>query len=358
MPKLSNPVFELFNHKLHADVNIALQVLNLVPTKHWITRKEIQIKLLNVYLNNPTLPYADRWRDSSIATNNKRLERALKILLADDLIEEEKDGNSMRHRLTPEGEGALNSETDKIPEELLITFAKSMMSNENYDVMQIKSSKLNPLLRNRNWSDKVRIISNGLEFSSLQPIDPDVLNVVYDGLFNQKKFTAIYKNVADVNQDIDIKKAYEFNPVWLVARAGVLYLVATLWHYKDLRHFALHRLVNAQPLDEDAKIPETSLDEYLDSEAFQYPTGDGSVELKLRVSPDLIFIVMEKYLSENQTSDEQEDGAIIVSATLTDTWELRHWLFSLNASVEVIGPPHLRQWMKDQVAIMATKYQD
>jgi hypothetical protein len=369
MPKPSNPVLELFEQKMHADVNDALQTLKLLSTKRWLTRSEIQEKLLNLYLNNPTLPHADRWHERNNSPNRKtrndtfgkRVKRAADILLANDLIEQETEGNAKKHRLTPEGVDALKYdqiEHNNISEELLLAFAKSMMSSEDYEALHIKNRELNPLLRNRNWNEKVRIISNGLEFSSLQPINNNVLNVVYDSLFNEKKFTAIYKNIADINQDIDEKKSYEFNPVWIVSRAGVLYLVATLWHYKDLRHFALHRLMNAEPLDKDAVLPDSTLDEYLESEAFQYPTGNGEIALQLRVAPDLVFIVMEKYLSENQTSDEQDDGSIIMSATLTDTWELRHWLFSLNSNVEVIGPPHLRQWMKDRVAAMAVSYVD
>ncbi|MCP5213340.1 MAG: WYL domain-containing protein [Hahellaceae bacterium] len=369
MPKPSNPVLELFEQKMHGNVNDALQILKLLSTKHWLTRTEIQEKLLNLYSNNPTLPHSDAWYENKNSNNpstrkdtlGRRVGRAVDILLANDLVEEATEGNAKKHRLTPEGVDALKYgqiEQNNISEELLLTFAKSMMSSEDYDALHIQNNELNPLLRNRNWNNKVRIISNGLEFSSLQPINANVLDVVYDSLFNQKKFTAIYKNVADINQDIDIKKSYEFNPVWIVSRAGVLYLVATLWHYKDLRHFALHRLMDAKPLDTDAVIPDTTLDEYLESEAFQYPTGDGEIELKLRVAPDLSFIVMEKYLSENQTCDEQADGSIVMTATLTDTWELRHWLFSLNSNVEVIGPPHLRQWIKDQVVAMLGSYVD
>ncbi len=53
--------------------------------------------------------------------------------------------------------------------------------------------------------------------------------------------------------------------------SGKIYLVATVWDYRDPRHYALHRFKKCSMLDEVAVPPKDfDLDDYLRVGAFEY----------------------------------------------------------------------------------------
>ena len=89
-----------------------------------------------------------------------------------------------------------------------------------------------------NWLEKVRIVPNGQTLHPA-PIDPDVLPVIYQALFQNRNFSATYQR-AD-----EIIKNYEVNPLGLVFRNNSIYLVATLWHYHEIKQLTLHRFHRA-----------------------------------------------------------------------------------------------------------------
>ena len=67
---------------------------------------------------------------------------------------------------------------------------------------------------------------------------------------------------------------YRINPIGLVVRDSVIYLVATLAENDELRQFVLHRIKSAQVLEDPATSPRGfDLDEYIAKGGFGWPTG-------------------------------------------------------------------------------------
>ena len=64
----------------------------------------------------------------------------------------------------------------------------------------------------------------------------------------------------------------------------------------------------------------------------------------------------ETPLSENQQLTDQENGSVLVKATVQDTRQLRWWLLGFGGRIEVLEPLSMRDEMKINAEKMISKY--
>jgi len=204
------------------------------------------------------------------------------------------------------------------------------------------------------WADCVRVVPR--EMPLLPPkFDSDAVRVVYDALLAGKRFTAEYRSRA---VDTDELKTYEVNPLGLVARGPLLYLVCTLWNYQDIRQLALHRVVSATPTDKEVTKPDGfDLDHYIEQGEFQYPVGP-MIQLKAKFTREAAMHLYETPLSEDQTIESVDPDHVLVGATVRDTAQLDWWLLGFGAMVEVLEPPELRRRMIEAIISLKEIYHD
>ncbi len=202
------------------------------------------------------------------------------------------------------------------------------------------------------WSKRIAVLPQGQQL--LPPdVREDVSDVAYNALLTGKQFEARYLAL-----DAKEPRQYVFSPHGLVYRQGVLYLVATLWEYSDVRQFALHRMSNANLLDEPAAaIKEFDLDRYIrEDKSFDFPAGK-TIGLELIVEPWLARHLGECRLAANQSiAPTRGGGEFRVTATVADTEQLYWWLCSFGANVEVIKPALLRRRMRTLAAELQRLY--
>lgn len=190
----------------------------------------------------------------------------------------------------------------------------------------------------RSWTDKVRILPRGLPLMPAE-VNDRVQNIVYQALFEERRFQAGYRPRGQ-----DGLSEYEVNPLGLVFRQGVTYLVATLWEYDDVVQLALHRFQHVELLEDRASVPDGfDLDDYISQGEFEYPMSARFLRLRLRFDEDAAFHLNETPLSEDQTIEACPGGKVEVRATVKDTLELRWWLLGFGGNVEVLGPAALRR---------------
>lgn len=187
---------------------------------------------------------------------------------------------------------------------------------------------------NRLASWKGKIHSAPLQLGLMAPqIDSGVVRTVHEALLGEEQIDIGYRQAAGT------ARALRLHPLGLIQRGPVGYLLANAWEYEDPRLYALHRMVSAQRTHEPARLPSGfSLQAWLVAGGAQFGDDLSSMEVQLRCDGPLLAILQETPLAAKQTIHGD-----VVTATLSNSWELRWWILSQGPAVEVLGPPALRQ---------------
>ncbi len=187
------------------------------------------------------------------------------------------------------------------------------------------------------WPNKVRILPRNLSLTPAK-VRPAVQEGVYQALLENRRMEVTYQP-----REAKSPVQYEVNPLGLVFRHGVIYLVCTLWNYEDIKQLVLHRIHKVRVLEEKARRPTGfSLDSYIASGAFGYPVSDKQIRLRVLFDAEVAKHLYETPLVADQMLREQSDGRVLLSATVQDTAELRWWLLGFGDGIEVLAPAGLR----------------
>ncbi|MBS4098297.1 MAG: WYL domain-containing protein [Sulfuricella sp.] len=200
------------------------------------------------------------------------------------------------------------------------------------------------------WFDKVRIIPPTQPLLAPQ-VDETVLSVLQEGLLQNHQCVITYQRRGTDGED-----EYLINPLGLVQRGVMLYLVCTIKTYSDLRILAIHRVQSAILLDTPSKQPEGfSLDAYLATGAFGW-MSDLTVPFEALFTPEAGNHLYETPLSEDQAITLQEDGRLKVTATIQQNHQLVWWLLGFGDDVEVVAPLDLRARIAEKLRLAASRY--
>lgn len=201
------------------------------------------------------------------------------------------------------------------------------------------------------WLGKVRSIA------PLQPLQPPVLDeacqrTVYLALMKNLQLKLHYKK-----RDEKTPTIYPVvHPHAIVQRGGIIYLVCTFAAHDDVRTLALHRIRKAELIYEDVKRkPGFDVDAFIASGAFGFLTG-APIKLRARFQRAVAEHLFETPLAPDQLLESEEDGSVLVSATVAATRTLVFWLTGFGAAVEVLGPPQLRAEMTEIARGFAANY--
>jgi len=187
------------------------------------------------------------------------------------------------------------------------------------------------------WTGKIRVIHQGLKLQQAE-ISKEMINTVYSGLLEERKISMEY-----LSRESGQLSSYEINPLGLVFRGAAIYLVCTMWKYKDIRQLALHRIKDAKILDEEREIPKGfTLDHYIDEGAFGYPVKESLIKIEVAFDSAAAYHLYETPISSNQTISGT-GKRVIIKATVNDSQELRWWLLGFGDQIEILKPAFLRE---------------
>ena len=175
--------------------------------------------------------------------------------------------------------------------------------------------------------------------------------MIQEGLLLNQQCQISYRR-----KDESEPESYPINPLGLVQRGKLMYLVCTIKTYQDLRILALHRVQAAELLDAKAIKPSGfDLDNYLASGAFGWGAGE-RIKLKVLFDPEVASHLYETSLSADQRITLQADGRLQVAATVSDGKQLLWWLLGFGQAVEVIEPKSLRVAVRSHLANALSRY--
>lgn len=193
----------------------------------------------------------------------------------------------------------------------------------------------------RQWINRVRIVPAN------QPLIPPVVDkhaqqAIYEGLLQDKQLQCMYQ---PKNAEAE-EKPYILNPLALVQKGAVIYLICTRFDKTDIQTFALHRFKSAQVLDSRALHPvDFDIDKYIESGALgfrvDYSKATEYIPIQLTMQDSDSAYFEECQLSLDQTIEKKENGISIVSATVPYTSQLVWWLRGFGKKIQHIEPIYL-----------------
>ena len=203
------------------------------------------------------------------------------------------------------------------------------------------------------WARRARIVARGPALRP-PPVRDDVQREAYNALLGNRLLEINYRSRSQGRP-----QRLTLNPLGLVFRDTVAYLVATAWDYDDIRHYALHRMSKPQLLNRPARTPPGfRLASYIEDELpFSYPLAGGEISLRVAVTQEVAAHLAERQLSGDQRTTPGADGRTLVEATVADTQELRWWLLGFGGAVEVLSPASLREEFAAQARAMQAMYE-
>lgn len=200
------------------------------------------------------------------------------------------------------------------------------------------------------WPNKIRVLPKGL--NQLPPkVNAEAQSVIYQALLQEKQVAVRY-------QPAGRKELTEYvvNPLSLVVRNSITYLVCTMWDYEDVRQLALHRVRKAELLESGSVISAAfDIDAYIAQGEFGFPQG-GIIALEAVFAKAAALQIAECPISADQTVEEFDEDRMLLRASVQSTQELRWWLSGFGDQVEIKGPGSLREEFRRMTRAFARLY--
>ena len=206
-------------------------------------------------------------------------------------------------------------------------------------------------LRLARWGEKVRSIQPALPLKA-PVVAAEVLEGVHAALLAEQQLQVMYRPM-----EAEEARPLTLNPLGLVQRGPVGYLIATAFTYTDLRLYALHRFQSVESTRTPAIRPDDfDIDRYIEQGGLQFTSTGAALKLLIVVNETMARILRETALSNDQEIRIKSDRTTVL-ATVADSWQLRWWLLSQGDAVEVLKPVALRREMAALCQRMAALYE-
>ena len=200
------------------------------------------------------------------------------------------------------------------------------------------------------WLEKVASVRPDLNLQAPN-IDPELLEALQRALINERQVKCQYYSA-----HTDKLSEMTLNPLAMVQRGLVTYLIATAHPYTDVRQFAVHRFRIVDLLDKSVEgLQGFDLSAYLASDALQFGTP-AKIQFQAWVSERQARLIRETPLSPDMTLEQLEDG-YRVRSTLSNTWQLHWWILSQGDAMVVEQPADLRTQIGETLQRAAAAYQ-
>ncbi len=180
---------------------------------------------------------------------------------------------------------------------------------------------------------------------------PEVLETVFSAVRSATRLDISYKSpgAAPGERTID--------PYHCVRYEGDWYVLAYCHLRQAIRTFSLARILALQANEQHFNRPEHLDFQSLFASHFGIHWGKGSIEVSLRFQPQAATYIRERRWHPSQNIKELANGALVLTMTVNHLLELKRWVLSWGAAVEVLAPPQLVAEMQVDTMAMHKLYQ-
>ena len=214
-------------------------------------------------------------------------------------------------------------------------------------------SKLKDQSLYRAWLERFRVIPAN---QSLEPptIARNIQARVYEAVLK-----GVVLNVSYRKRGTAPAKSYDIEPLALVVRGNVTYLIALFPRAAndDVSMFPLHRILTATPTNTPIRRGHGfKLDQFiLNGNIGFMPTEEQTV--RLRFFDGAGAHLEETRLTANQKIRHIDDTTLQLTACLPITEQFKWWLLAFGAGVEVLAPKQLRDEFRARLSAANQRYQ-
>lgn len=193
------------------------------------------------------------------------------------------------------------------------------------------------------WIKKIASVPTDLP---LQPpeLSEKIIDTLQDSLLNELKIDCIYKSATGKKSKLIL------NPLALILRGRITYLVSIADGFSEPRLFAVHRFLEAKKLNKPSQTPENfCLKSYIANGAMQFGEKySDRIKFKAWICADLARQLNETPLGDDMCIKEI-DNELILTSTQLDSWQLRWWILMQGNRLIVKEPAHLREEIISQL---------
>ena len=202
------------------------------------------------------------------------------------------------------------------------------------------------------WFKKIKVVSPTQALLT-PPIKPEIQDEIYDALLKNRKIRTAYRKLSGEQSQRTL------NPLALILRGPVTYLVATTGRNAERKLYALHRFVEVESLLQPVETPDDfDLDAALKKGFSDFAVRDSQIEVALHCMDSTAQFLAETRLAEDQQiADSDRPGWKVITATVNDTDQLRRWILGQSAGMEVLRPLALRNEIKETLTAASQFYE-
>lgn len=145
------------------------------------------------------------------------------------------------------------------------------------------------------------------------------------------------------------------DPLGLVCKDGIWYLVAYCYRREDFRTFRLSRILQLETLEEPVTPrPDFDLKRYWEEARRHFEAMTMPLSVMLRISPD----ILERMEGAFTILGEEEDGSAVAQIDLDSVDVAVSYVLSLGPDVTVLDPAEVRDGVARTAHAIAARYQD
>ncbi|HEY5619133.1 MAG TPA: WYL domain-containing protein [Vicinamibacterales bacterium] len=149
-------------------------------------------------------------------------------------------------------------------------------------------------------------------------------------------------------------KDYLLHPYRLEFAQGGLYLLAYVPAYKDLRTFAVDRIVSVS-LEKQTFTPKQAVGQDVFANSLGVNTGTpASVEIEF--APKVAPYVRGRVWHTSQQVRDRPDGTLVLSMNVCHDWALRSWILSWGRFARVLTPAALAKDLRSDLQAASERY--
>ncbi len=199
------------------------------------------------------------------------------------------------------------------------------------------------------WMDKVRIISP-VQSLVKPPIGRNLLTACYGGVLKERRLQVSYQR-----ESSEIK-SYEVDPLAIVLRGPVTYLVVRFSKSTEPSLLALQRIKSAKVTDSPLFHSQPfDLDAFIYEGAFGF-FPEGEETLKVYFFDNAAAHLQETPFALNQELKEVAPGEHVLTVRTQITQQLKWWLLGFGERARVDGPAFLRREFAGRLDAAAKRY--